>query len=136
MRTKKVTLRSPRVFSQDFKQKLVKEYESGNFTVRELSSLHQIAPKVLYGWVYQYSCYNKKNIRVIEMVDSSTKKVKELFERIKELEQIVGQKQMKIDFLEKKIEIAENEFSVDFKKKSTSQQSSGSGKTGTNTDTK
>lgn len=136
MRTKKVTLRSPRVFSQDFKVKLVKDYESGNFTIHELSTLHQIAPKLLYGWVYQYSSYNKKNIRVIEMTDSSTKKVKELFERIKELEQIVGQKQMKIDFLEKKIEIAETEFDVDFKKKSTLEPSTGSGKTGPDTDTK
>jgi transposase len=136
MRTKKVTLRSPRVFSQDFKVKLVKDYESGNFTIHELSTLHQIAAKLLYEWVYQYSSYNKKNIRVIEMTDSSTKKVKELFERIKELEQIVGQKQMKIDFLEKKIEIAETEFDVDFKKKSTSEPSTGSGKTDPDTDTK
>ncbi|EMO85765.1 hypothetical protein LEP1GSC070_2388 [Leptospira santarosai str. AIM] len=33
--------------------------------------------------------------------------------KIKELESVVGQKQMKIDFQEKMIEFAEKEYSVD-----------------------
>ncbi|EKO78685.1 hypothetical protein LEP1GSC068_2737 [Leptospira sp. Fiocruz LV3954] len=37
--------------------------------------------------------------------------------KIKELESVVGQKQMKIDFQEKMIELAEKEYCVDIKKK-------------------
>ena len=41
------------------------------------------------------------------MKDSSDKKVKQLEQKIKELERMVGQKQIKIDYLVKMIEIAD-----------------------------
>ena len=50
--------------------------------------------------------------------------------RIKELERAVGQKQMNIDFLEKMIELAKEEFNIDIKKNSNTPQSGGSKKTG------
>ena len=51
---------------------------------------------------------------------------------VKELERIVGQKQILIDFKEKMIEIAEEKYGIEIKKKKGSQPSSGSGKTGKN----
>jgi hypothetical protein len=60
---------------------------------------------------------------------SSTNKIKELQERIRELERAVGQKQMKVDFLEKLIEIADGELGIDIKKKAGSPPRSGSGGT-------
>ena len=60
------------------------------------------------------------------MEESSLKKVKDLQERIKELERIVGQKQLNIDFLEKMIEIAKEQYGIDVKKNFNTLQSNGS----------
>ena len=60
------------------------------------------------------------------MKDSTIDKLKQLELKIKELEQAVGQKQIKIDYLEKMIDIAKDEFNIDIKKNSNTPQSSGS----------
>ena len=46
--------------------------------------------------------------------------------RIAELERIVGQKQLNIDYLEKVIELAKEELGIDIKKNSDTPQSGGS----------
>jgi transposase len=129
MRTKKVTITPKRIFSEEFKKVRVKEYESGKFTVKELGRLFNIQEAVIYRWIYKYSVYNKKSVKVVEMNESSTKKLKELELRIKQLEQVVGQKQLKIDYLEKMIDLAKEELNIDIKKNSDTLQSGGSGKT-------
>ena len=55
--------------------------------------------------------------------------MKELEARIKELESAVGRKQMKIDYLEKMMEIAKEELDIDIKKNFATPQSTGPGKT-------
>lgn len=119
-------IRKHRFYSDDFKKNLVKDFESGRFSVIELGQLHGIAPMVIYRWIYKFSIFNKKGFRVVEMKDSSHKKVKDLTERIKELERMVGQKQIKIDYLEKMIDIAKDELNIDIKKNYNTPPSSGS----------
>jgi hypothetical protein len=65
----------------------------------------------------------------VEAKDSSANKLKEMEERIKELERSIGQKQIKIDFLEKMIDIAKTDLNIDIKKNYDTSQSAGSGKT-------
>lgn len=125
MRDKKVRLNSRRLFSEDFKKARVKEYESGEFTVGEISRLFEINSVIVYRWIYQYSLYNRKSVKIMEMASSGTKKVKELEQRIKELERIVGQKQLNIDYLETMIELAKEKYSIDIKKNSNTPPSSG-----------
>lgn len=60
----------------------------------------------------------KKQERLIVETSSDTKRLHELQQRIAELERIVGQKQIEIDFKDKMIEIAEEMYSVDIKKSS------------------
>jgi hypothetical protein len=60
------------------------------------------------------------------MKDSQVQKLKELEQKVKDLERIVGQKQIAIDYLEKMIEIAEDELKIDIKKNSNTPQSGGS----------
>mgnify|MGYP007108819566 CR=1 FL=1 len=67
---------------------------------------------------------------------SDTRKLLHLKEHIKELEQLIGQKQIKIDFLEKMIELAQEEYGIDIKKKVSTKQYGGSGTTLKNTLTK
>ena len=126
MGTKKVFLQVRRQFSEEFKKNCVKEYESGRHTIKDLGLLYNIKESNIYNWVYLYSTYNKKKVRVVEMEESSLKKVKDLQERIRELEQIVGQKQINIEYLEKMIELAKEQYGIDIKKKCNTPQSSGS----------
>jgi len=62
------------------------------------------------------------------MKKSSTSKIKDLEKRIKELEQAVGKKQIKIEYLEKMIEIGKEEYNIDLKKNFNTPPSSGSSK--------
>jgi len=82
---------------------------------------------LIYSWIYQYSTTNQKGYRVVEMKQSSTSKLKSLEQKVKQLEQLLGQKQIQIEFLEKMIEIAESELKIDIKKKPFTPRSTGSG---------
>ena len=61
---------------------------------------------------------------------SETTKLLALKERLRELEQIIGQKQLLLDFQEKLLEFASLEVGFDLKKKYGSKLRTGSGKTG------
>jgi uncharacterized membrane protein len=63
------------------------------------------------------------------MSESTDQKVKDLHDKIAQLERALGQKQIKVDFLEKMIDLAEDEYNLDVKKSSSSKRSSGSGRT-------
>ena len=127
-KTKRV-IRTPRKFTEDFKRQVVKEYESGTFSVRQLGRLYGLANQQIYNWIYKFSTFNEKGYRIVEAKDSSANKLKEMEERIKELERSIGQKQIKIDFLEKMIDIAKTDLNIDIKKNYDTSQSAGSGKT-------
>lgn len=128
MRVNYRKIRRYRRFSESFKKQLVRDYELGNFGVHQLSKLHDLSTSVIYRWIYLYSS-NEPNHQIVEMKESSTHKLKLMEDRIKELERMVGQKQIKIDYLEKLIEIAEEELKIDIKKNTDTPHSSGSEKT-------
>lgn len=115
-----------RKYSEDFKLKIVKEYETGKSSVCELEKIYDISNASIYNWIYKYSHYNKKSVQVVEMKDSQAEKIKHMVARIKELERAVGQKQMNIDFLEKMIDLAKEQYDIDIKKNSGPQLSGGS----------
>ena len=111
-------IRRQRKFSEDFKLKVVKEYETGKLSIGEMTKIYDIHAQVIYRWIYKYSKYNKQSIQVVEMKDSQAHKMKQMEARIKELEQAVGQKQMNIDYLEKMIDLAKDHYDIDIKKNS------------------
>ena len=121
-------LRKRRHFSEDFRKRIVGLFESGRYNVAQISSLYGISLSLFYRWIYHYSQFNKEGCRIIEMKQSATNKVKELEQRIKDLERMVGQKQIKIDFLETMIDVAEEELKIDIKKKPSTSPSTSSGK--------
>ena len=132
MTRQKVKLRSKRIFTEEFKRERVKEYERGEFSVSELSKLYDIHSVVIYRWIHKYSTYNKKRSILVEVKDSSNKKLKEYEKRIAALERALGQKQLRIEFLEKMVDLAEEEYDVDIKKNSSTPRSPGSKKTNKN----
>lgn len=125
------SIRKHRRYSEEFKRGIVKDFESGRYSVIELERLHGVTNNSIYKWIYKYSTFSEKGYRIVEMKESSQKKVKELQARIKELEGMVGRKQIQIDYLEKMIELAADELAIDIKKNYDTPQSAGSEKTKT-----
>jgi len=124
-----VKIKKQRRFSEEFKREMVNLYESGQYSVLQLEKLYNVDNVNIYNWIYKYSNYNEKGIRVVEMKDSHLQKIKELEEKVKLLERTVGQKQIKIDYLEKMIDLASEDYKIDIKKNSNSPRSDGSEKT-------
>jgi len=124
-----------RYFSNDIKKKIVRGLEKNLHTVSDVSRTYQVSRTSVYRWIYKYSAMAKKQHKQVVEAKSDTQKIRALEERIKELERIVGQKQLAIDFKEKMIELAEQRYNVDIKKKLGSKLSSGSTTTKQSTDT-
>lgn len=125
--------RQNRYFSESFKREKVFEIDKGLISVTELAREYEITRQAIYKWIYKYSKMRKKQERMIVEKSSDTKKLQLLKEKVKELERIVGQKQILIDFQKKVIELAEEEYKVDIKKKYGDKPSSGTGTTESNT---
>lgn len=122
------TIRKRRKYSESFKKQLVKDFESGQFSVLELEKLHGIPGTSIYRWIYKFSTFNQKGYRIVEHNSSSQKKVKELESKIKELEAILGRKQIQIDYLETMMEVAKDQLGIDIKKNYATPPSKGSTK--------
>lgn len=122
-------LQKHRKYSDEFKKQIVADFESGRYSVPQLERLHAIANPTIYSWIYKFSTFNEKGFRIVEMKDSSSKKMQELEARNKELEAALGRKQIQLDYLEKMIELAKTELDIDIKKNFNTPQSTGSVKT-------
>jgi len=122
-------LNKRRQFSEQIKRQVVTDFRSGKYTALELADLYHCHHQTIYNWIYKYSPGDSPSINVVEMSESTDQKVKDLQNKIAELERALGRKQIKVDFMEKMIELAENEYDLDLKKNTTSKRSSGTGTT-------
>lgn len=125
----KLTTREKQVryFSEDFRRKKVSEIERNITKVSEICREYQVSHAAVYKWIYKYSKMRKKSERQVVESESDSRKILELKEQVKELARIVGEKQIKLDFQDKMIELAEQEYKVDIKKKFSGRRSSGTG---------
>ena len=121
--------RQNRYFSEDFKRRKVSEIDRNLISVSVVCREYQVSHPAVYKWIYKYSAMRKKGIKQIVESKSDSKKLQEMRDQIRELERIVGEKQIKLDFQEKMIELAEQEYKVDIKKKFSGKRSSGTGLT-------
>lgn len=112
----KFKLRQRRIFSEAFKREKVAEITDGSTTVLKLSKLWGVAASAIYLWIHKYSPEHQRGTTMVIQKDSEAIKVLELQTKIAELERIIGQKQLAIDFNEKLIEIASQELEIDLKK--------------------
>lgn len=125
--------RRRRNFSDSFKIKKVREIETGKTKVSELCRQYEVSSTNVYRWLNKFGTMKDKKERLIVEIDSDTKQLIELKKKVAELEQIIGQKQILIDFKDKMIDLAEEVYGVDIKKKYSTQQSNISGNTENNT---
>ena len=118
-----------RNFSEEFKQQKVREVERKQTKVSEICKQYEVSATSVSRWLKKYSSNYMKGIKTIVETESDTKRLIELQAKIADLERIVGQKQLVIDFQNKVIELAEQTYGVDIKKKSQSKPFSGTGTT-------
>lgn len=126
--SKTTHLRRRRLFPETFKRARVKEYETGKFTVNELSELYSIAHKVIYHWIKRYSIYGQGQTILVVEEKSQYKVNQELKKRLEALEAVLGRKQLEIEYLSKIIEFGSREVGADLKKKFDAGSWSGSDK--------
>ena len=106
-----------RSFSDDFMKKKIRELERNLTSIPDICRTYSVSRSSVYKWIYKYSAMAKKQVKQVVESKSDTAKIKALQEQIKELERIIGQKQLLLEFKDKMIEIAEADYGVDIKKK-------------------
>lgn len=121
--------RRNRRFSENFKRSKVKEIELGFSTATEVSRQYQVTRANVHRWIRKFGTMSDKKFKLIVESESDTRQLLALKKKVAELERIIGQKQILIDFKDKMIELAEEEYGVDIKKKYSTQPLPGSGKT-------
>lgn len=112
----KLTIRQRRIFSEEFKREKVKELTSGLCSISSFCKLWEVSNVAVYRWIWQYSPDYKKGTTMVIQKESEASKTAELLKNNANLERILGQKQLKIDYLERLIEIAGKELEIDLKK--------------------
>lgn len=122
-------LQQRRTFSPTLRKEVVFYIESGKLSIAGASREYKVSKTTIYRWIYRYSTYNSKGAHLVVDKNSQSEKIKQMQQRIAELEQAVGHKQMQIDYYEKFIDLASEEVGQDLKKKYASAASSGSSKT-------
>ena len=112
----RLEIRPRRYFSETFKKEKVQELIAKRTTIQKLCDLYGVSRTSIYKWLYQYSPhYAQKSRQVVEM-ESESQKTQFYQNRVAELERIVGQKQLEIDFREKLIALASDSLGIDLKK--------------------
>jgi transposase-like protein len=121
----KLEIRERRIFSEEVRKKAVKDLTSKRTTIKALMNEHQISYQTVYKWLYKYSAHHAQKCTLVVQMKSEETKNTELQKRLAELERIVGQKQLEIDFLNKLLEIGSSELGFDLKKNFNTPPSSG-----------
>ncbi|SDL79991.1 Transposase, partial [Salinimicrobium catena] len=91
--SKEASQRVNRYFSDSFKRKKVREIERNLTTVSEVSKEYEVSTTAVYKWLDKYSRNRKRGVKQVVELMSDTRKIQDLKAKIRELEQLVGQKQ-------------------------------------------
>jgi transposase len=108
--------RHSRVFSETFRRNKVQEIESKVVRVSDICRQYSVSAQSVYRWIHKYGSSQQKQERLIVESMSDTKTIKELRERMAELERMVGQKQIEIEFYKKMIDLAQEHYGIEIKK--------------------
>jgi len=119
--------RHQRVFSEEFKRQKVREIERKESKISDICKQYEVSRASVRSWLLKYSSKYMKGVKTIVELESDTRKLLDLQAKIAELEQVIGQKQLMIEFQNKVIELAEETYGVDIKKKLLNRPSSISG---------
>jgi len=114
-----------RVFSTEFKRTRVREIESGIVTIGEIVRAYKVSDVAVRKWMTRFSSIIQPGQCVVVQLESEAAKTIALQKRTEELERIIGQKQLQLDYYEQLIQTASCELNVDIKKNSAGLSSPG-----------
>jgi transposase len=118
MDNSKKSQKTIRYFSKEFKKNIIEQLDAKLITLSDIARQYEVSQVSICRWRQKYSKHYEKPTKLVIEMESEALKTKQLRDRNAELERIVGQKQLKIDYLEKLIEIASEELKIDLKKNS------------------
>ena len=121
--------RQRRIFSEEFKRKKVREIEQQLTTIAQVSRQYEVRENSVSKWMAKYGQNYMKGVRTIVESQSDTARIAALKAQVAELQRIIGEKQVQLEFKDKMIALAEEVYGVDIKKKFESKSSSGTGNT-------
>jgi transposase-like protein len=125
----KLSLRQNRTFSESLKKKIVADIEKGKVNISAVAREYKVHPSSIYNWLNKFSRHLQSSSTLVMQMDSEQYRSKELEKRILELEAALGRKQLENDYLNKLIELADQDLGMDIKKNIGLQLSIGSGET-------
>jgi transposase-like protein len=109
-------------YSEEFKWRVVQEVLSGKFTKEEARKVYGIKSNcaILY-WMRQFSGIDNYRSGGEPLIEKSTitemKELNKQAQRIKELEEELKRERIRADLWQKMVELAENQFNIDIRKK-------------------
>ena len=109
--------RQNRYFSESFKVKKVQEIERGISKIAAICKEYEVSDTAVRKWILKYSTMKKKTEKMVVESKSDTQTIIELKKQIADLERRLGQKQVQLDFKDTMIDLAEEIYKIDIKKK-------------------
>ena len=109
-------IREQRSFSDSFKREKVADLLAKRCTIAQLCLLYEVSRTSVYKWLYLYSPHHSQQSRQVVEMESEATKTQFLQSRVAELERVIGQKQLEIDFQNKLFDLASASLGFDVKK--------------------
>jgi len=125
--TPQLEIKSRRSFSEAFKREKVKDLVEKRISIKQLCGLYEVSRTAVYNWLYAYSPHHEQKTILVVQMESEAYKSQMLQQRVAELERVIGQKQLELDFLNKLFEIGSQELGFDIKKNLSAKLSNGTG---------
>jgi transposase-like protein len=122
-----IEIKQRRSFSEAFKREKIKDVVEKRISIKQLCSLYAVSRTAVYNWLYAYSPYHEQKTILVVQMESEAYRTQMLQQRVAELERVVGQKQLELDFLNKLFEIGSQELGFDIKKNLSTKLSNGTG---------
>ena len=110
--------RQQRRFSESFKKQRVAEIQEKMTTVSAVSKDYDVNRGSIYKWLDKYGEYRNTPERLVVELESDSLKLLAAEKKIADLERVIGQKQMQLQFIEKMVSLAEKKYGFDLKKTS------------------
>jgi transposase-like protein len=115
-------------YSIAFKQKVISEIEEGKYTQSESGKIYGISQGTIHYWLKRNGKYKVLNKIVRIEMKGEKDRIKQLEKEKRALESALAQSHLKTLYLESLVEIAEEKYGVDLKKKSDTKESERQGK--------
>ena len=105
-----------RTFSESFKRAKVAEIDSGKIKVSDIVRIYGVRDNNVRKWIKKYSISTQTNTRMVVELESESLKTEQLAIKVAELERVIGQKQLEIDFLNTLVSVSSEEVGIDLRK--------------------